>query len=79
MEGLEDQDKIQINKMDKIGDKDQSNVQNNNGILGAYVPRTLLLYLYQAGAASTPYIYFSYFIFFFKNIIFYLKKIYIAF
>ena len=68
IKGLEDQDKIQIDKGDRIGDEGQSDAQNNDGTLEAYVPRTLLLHLYQAGTASTPYVYFSFFIFlFFSN------------
>ena len=80
IKGLEDQDKIQIDKVDRIGDEGQNDAQNNDGTLGTYVPRSLFLHLYQAGAASTPYIYFSYFIFFnFLKIKynFLLKKIYL--
>ena len=78
IEGLEDQDKIQIDKVDRIGDEAQSDAQNNDGTLEAYVPRSLFLHLYQAGATSTPYIYFSSFIFLFflNKIYFLLKKIY---
>ena len=63
IKGLEDQDKIQINKVDRIGDEGQSDAQNNDGTLEIYDPRNLFLHLYQAGATSTPYIYFSCFIF----------------
>ena len=63
MEGLEGQDEIQIDEVDRIGDEGQGDAQNNDGTLGAYVPRTLLLHIYQAGAASTTYVYFSCFIF----------------
>ena len=64
MEGMEDQGEIQIDGVDRIGDEGQGNAQNNEGTLGAYVPRTLLLHIFQAGAASTTYIYCSYFIYF---------------
>ena len=50
--------------MDRVGNELQGDAQNNNGTLGAYIPRTLFLYIYQAGAVSTTYIYFLYFIFF---------------
>ena len=33
IKGLEDQDKIQIDKMDRIGDEGQSDAQNNDGTL----------------------------------------------
>ena len=42
MEGLEDQDKIQIDKVDRIGDEGQNDTQNNNGILGAYEPYSFI-------------------------------------
>ena len=64
MEGIKGQDEIQINKMDRIGDEGQGDAQNNEGTLEVYVPRTLLLHIYQAGVASTTYVYFSCFIFF---------------
>ena len=59
MEGLEGQDEIQIDEMNKIGDKGRGDTQNNNGILRTYIPQTLFLYIYQVGVASTTYIYFS--------------------
>ena len=62
MEGMEDQGEIQIDGVDRIGNEGQGDAQNNKGTLGAYVPRTLLLHIFQAGAASTTYIYCSYFI-----------------
>ena len=46
MEGMEGQDKIQIDEVDRIGDEGQGDAQNNEGILGTYVARTLLLHIY---------------------------------
>ena len=75
MEGLEGQDEIQIDEVEKIGDEGKGNAESK----GVYVSQTLLLYIYQAGPTSTTYVYFSYLIFFLfffskKNVIFYLKS-----
>lgn len=49
---------MQYDKVNIIGDEGQGDTQNNNDILGVYIPRTLNLYIYQAGATSTTYFYF---------------------
>ncbi|MCV6630508.1 MAG: hypothetical protein OIF50_11705 [Flavobacteriaceae bacterium] len=60
-EGMEEgQDQIDVDKSDAIVDEGQGDAQNNDGDLGAYVPRNLVRHIYQAGAASTIY----YFLFF---------------
>ena len=40
---MEDQDEIEINKVDIIGDEGQGDNQNNDGSLGAYILRNLYL------------------------------------
>ena len=58
-EGMKGQDKMEINKINTIEDEGQGDIQNNDGALGVYIPRSFLLYIYQAGADSTPFFLFT--------------------
>ena len=71
---MEGQDKIEIDKIDIIGDEGQGNYQNNNGILGRYFPRNLyLLGRYRLHHLFLLFI-FHFFLYCLKNHNFLLKK-----
>ena len=69
---MEGQDKIEIDKVDIIGDEGQGNVQNNDGILERYLPRNL--YLLGRYRLHHLFLLFIFFCIIKKNMIFYWKK-----
>lgn len=54
-EAMEDQDKIEVDKINIIGDEGQGDAQNNNAILERYVPMNFIFFIFIRSVPSPPF------------------------